>query len=120
MPNPNVPPLAAPIKHSRLGIASYILAILAILIVIGDMAVVLRLQKDPTVVQNFAGIDPMLTWLTAILAMTGLGLGIAAVVRKEKKRLLGYSGLIVNGLVLLGIFSLYAINAVAWLRVAGG
>jgi hypothetical protein len=109
-----------PSKHSRLGIASYILAILANLIVIGDMAIVLRLQKNPTVVQNFAVIDPMLTWLTAILATAGLGLGIAAVVRKEKKRVFGYSGLIVNGLVLLGIFSLYVINALVLMRAAGG
>jgi hypothetical protein len=109
-----------PSKHSRLGIASYILAMLAILIVLGDMVVVLRLQKNPTVVQNFAVIDPMLTWLAAILAMAGLGLGIAAVVRKGKKRVFGYSGLIVNGLVLLGIFSLYVINAIVLMRAAGG
>jgi hypothetical protein len=107
-------------KHSRLGIASYILAILAILIVIGDVAIVLRLQKNPTVVQNFAVIDPMLTWLTAILAMAGLGLGIAAVVRKEKRKVFGYSGLVVNSLVLLGILSLYGINAFALMRGTGG
>ena len=120
MLNPNFLPLSTSSKHSRLGIASYILAILALLIIIGDMLIVLRLQKNPTVVQNFAVIDPMMTWLTGILAMAGLGLGIAAVDRKEKKRTFGYSGLIANSLVLLGILSLYLINAFALLRVAGG
>lgn len=120
MPNTNFPPLSAPTKRSWLGIASCIIAIIAALIVIGDVAIVLRLQKNPTIVQNFAGIDPLLTWLTAILAMLGLGLGIAAVIRNGKKGVLvGWVGLIVNGLFLLGIFSLYAINAFALMRAAG-
>jgi hypothetical protein len=120
MPNPNLAPPSKPTKHSLLGIASYIIAILTNLIVIGDITIALRLQKNPTAVQDFALIDPMLTWLTAILAMAGLGLGIATVVRKEKNRLLGRLGLIFNGLFLLGIISLYLINAITLMRGGGG
>jgi len=113
------PPKPPPRKHSRLGIVSCIIAILVFLIVIGDIAIVLRLQKNPTVLQDFEVIDPVLTCLTAILAMAGLGLGIAAVVRKEKKGAFRYIGLIFNALFLLGIFGLYVIN-IALMRVAGG
>jgi hypothetical protein len=120
MVNPNSPPPSKPTKQSHLGIASYIIAILTNLIVIGDVAIALRMQENPNAVQDFALIDPLLTWLTAILAMAGLGLGISAVLRKEKKKLLGRLGLIFNGLFLLGILSLYIINAITLMRGGGG
>ena len=107
-------------KYSHLGIDSVILAIIAGLIVIGDVAVVLRFQNSPSVVRNFAVFDPVLTWLTAILAMAGVGLGLAAVVRKEKRRVVSWIGLIFNGLYFLGILSLYLIDAFTLMKVARG
>jgi len=106
-------------KYSRLGIFSFILALLIALIIIGDIITVLRLQNDPTSVQSFRVLDPLITWLMAFLAFAGIVLGIAAVVQKQKKRLFGLVGLIFNGVFLMGIFSLYILNTIAFWRAAG-
>ena len=100
--------------------ASFFLAALAVLIVTVDVASVLRLQKDPAVIQNFSVIDPMLTGLAAFLTVAGIGLGIPAVVQKKKNRFFGFVGLVFNGLFLLGIGSLYVLNGIALLRGGGG
>ena len=70
-------------------------------------------------VQNFAVLDSVLTCLAAILALVGLGLGIATVVQKETRRIFGLLGLVFNGLFLLAICILYVINLFALMRVAG-
>jgi hypothetical protein len=107
-------------KYSRMGIASFILAIITPLIVIGDAAIVLRLQNDQAIVQNFIVIDPLLTWLMVFLIVAGLVLGIAGVFQKEKNRLFGFIGLFFNGLFLLGICSLYIINVLDFMKSSGG
>lgn len=112
-------PATIPMKHSRPGIASFILAFITTLIVIGDVGFVLRLQNDPSAVQNFTIIDPTLTWLTVILSTAGLGLGITAVVQEKKNKLFGLVGLIFNGLFLLGIGSLYVINVFVLIKGTG-
>jgi hypothetical protein len=107
-------------KYSRLGLASFFMAMTVAGIVIGDLAIILRMQNTPLVVQNFTVIDPLLTCLVAILTMAGLVLGFVAVVQRQKNRLFGFVGLIFNGLFLVGIFSLYAINVVAMVKGTGG
>ncbi len=105
--------------YSQLGIASYILAIITALIIIGDVALFLRFSNT-LVTEYFKGIDPISTWLAAGIAMAGIVLGFIALVQKEKKRLFGLIGLVFNGLFLLTILSLYAFNAFAFWRLAGG
>jgi hypothetical protein len=106
-------------KYSRLGMASYILAIIAALIIIGDITLFLR-YSNTLVTEYFKGIDPVSTWLAAGISVAGIVLGSIAVVQKEKKRLFGIIGLIFNSLFLFTIFSLYAFNAITFWRLAGG
>lgn len=61
----------------------------------------------------------VLTCLAAILTLVGLGLGLAAVIRKEAKRVFGILGLVLNGLFLLVICVLYVINVFALMRAGG-
>jgi len=107
-------------KYSRLGLSSFFIATIISLIVIGYLAVVLRMQNNPSAVQSFAASDPVMTCLMPIMALAGLGLGIAAIVQKQKNRLFGFVGLIVNSLFILGIFSLYVINLLTLMSTAGG
>jgi len=106
-------------KYSRLGIASFLVAILTGLIVIMDIGLALRYQNDPAVIRLFERIDPWLTWLAAFTAFSGIVLGIAATAQKQRERLFGLVGLIANGLFLLGILSLYIASTLAFWRVAG-
>ena len=87
--------------------------------VYGDMAVILFFREKPSMLQGFATMDSVLTCFIAILTLVGLGLGIAAVVQKEAKRVFGILGLVFNGLFLLIIFVFYAINVFALMRAGG-
>jgi hypothetical protein len=114
-PKPSPPP----IKHSRLGIASSIIAVLAVVTIGGYIGAVLLLRKQPAIVQDFAALDSVLTCLAAILTFVGLGMGIATVVQKETRRIFGLLGLVFNGLFLLVICVLYVINVFALMRAGG-
>jgi hypothetical protein len=106
-------------KYSRLGMASYILAIIAALVIIGDIALFLR-YSNTLVTEYFKGIDSVSTWLAAGISVGGIVLGSIAVVQKEKKKLFGIIGLIFNSLFLFTIIGLYAFNAITFWRLAGG
>jgi hypothetical protein len=106
-------------KYSRLGMASYTLAIIAALIIIGDITLFLR-YSNTLVTEYFKGIDPVSTWLAAGISVAGIVLGSIAVVQKEKKKLFGIIGLIFNSLFLFTIIGLYAFNAITFWRLAGG
>lgn len=106
-------------SYSRLGFASFLLAIFSGLIVIADMTLGLHYQSDAGVIPTLQKLDVWLTWLAALLALAGIVLGIAAVAQKEKKRFFGLAGLVVNGLFLLGIVSLYIQDAAAFWIAAG-
>jgi hypothetical protein len=113
-------PSPSPIKHSRLGIASSIIAVLTVVTIGGYIgAVLLLLRKQPAIVQDFAALDSVLTCLVAILTLVGLGMGIATVVQKETRRIIGFFGLVLNGLFLLVICVLYVINVFALMRAGG-
>jgi hypothetical protein len=106
------PAPAGPIMagHSRLGIASFALAILAIMVICVDIIVALAVKTNPTVLSGYNIIDVALTCSADVLTLVGLGLGIAAVVQKKDLKIFGTLGLILNGLFLLGICGLYAFN----------
>jgi magnesium-transporting ATPase (P-type) len=111
-------PPPRPVKHSWLGIASFMLAVLSIVIISADVLVIWYFRKNESM-QSFATIDTILTFLTAILALVGLGLGITAVVRKSKRSLFGVLGLALNGLFLLVICIFYTISVIALMRAGG-
>ncbi len=106
-------------QYSRLGIASFVAAILAALIVIVDISLGLHAKNDATTtIQSFQSLDVWLTWLTALMAFAGIIMGLAAVAQKQRKRLFGLVGLIVNALFLVAIIGLYMVNAIWFLRLA--
>jgi hypothetical protein len=105
-------------KYSRIGIASFILALITGLLVIADISLVLRFQNDPQAVQFFRSMDLWLTWLMLALAVSGIVLGLAALTQKQKKRLFGIVGLSFNGFFLLAIIGLYVANLVAFWSLA--
>ncbi len=108
-------------QYSRLGIASFVIAILAALVVIADISLGMGAKGDSTaVVQSYQALDVWLTWLTALAAFAGIILGLAAVVQKQRKKLFGWVGLVVNGLFLVAIFGLYLVNAVGFMKFALG
>jgi hypothetical protein len=106
-------------KYSRLGIASFILAVITVLIIIFDVGIFLRFQNT-LITEYFKSLDSFSTWLAGCVALAGIVLGFAAVVQKKKKRLFGFVGLFSNGLFLLSICSLYGLDAYAFWRMAGG
>ena len=119
MNDTNLPPKPPPTKHSRLGIASSIIAVLAFVMIGGYIGAALLLRKQPGIVQDFVALDSALTCQAAILALVGLGLGIATVVQKRTRRIFGFLGLVFNSLFLLAICVLYIINLFALMRAAG-
>jgi len=99
--------------------ASVIAAILAFLLIGGEVFVAQYLQANHTALSFFTIFDPALTCLTALLALAGLIVGVLAVLRRERKRLLAILGLAFNGLFLLLVLVLYAINVSGWMRGGG-
>jgi FtsH-binding integral membrane protein len=102
-------------KYSRPGMASSAIALLVGLILIAAMLILQLGQNNPDTVQNFKVIDPYLTWVVMFLSMVGLMLGIAAARSGHGNRFFGFIGLVINGLFLLGIISLYVVNGITLL-----
>ena len=107
---PPPPPLPGEQKHSKLGIASFVLAIIALMVVCGDVALAVAMSGGLNVSQNYAPVDTALTCAAALIALVGVGLGIAAVVQKNTKKLFGILGLVFSGLIVLGICGLMGVN----------
>jgi hypothetical protein len=104
--------------YSRLGLASFAIALVTGLIVIVDISLALRVPRSPQAVQNLRTVDLWLTWLMLALSASGIILGVAAVVQKQKKPLFGAVGLIFNILFLLAIVGLYLSNLIAFWQAA--
>ena len=85
--------------HSRLGIASFIISILAALAIYSHIIFAFfsfdASRSHPVVVIA-------LSWAAA-LAPIRLGLGISAIARKNAKKVFGIPGLFINILIVLGI-----------------
>jgi hypothetical protein len=94
-PPPEVPPPPPPSempKHSKLGIISFVLAIVSLVLVCLFFVFVF-------------------ICLIGLSNLTGVGLGIAALTQKTQSKVFGILGLVFNALILLGfcIFILFAI-----------
>jgi hypothetical protein len=109
------PPPPAAQKHSRLGIVSLVLAILAMLVMCVDVVIVLGLTGGTNISTEVQYLDTAFSCIAAIAALTGLGLGIAAVSRKDAKKLFGILGLVFNALYLLGYCGLVGYNVLSLL-----
>lgn len=105
-------------KHSGLGIASFIIAMLSILIYIGCFAIAFSVASqyigEIITPEQFSQSEMgklsamVLLFFVGMLAnLTGIGLGIAGVVQKFRKKVFGTLGLIFNSLGFLGIVGLF-------------
>lgn len=99
MPENRHPALPEAKNHSRLGIASFIISIIAALVICSDIILAFfsfdASRSHPVVVTALS--------CAAALALVGLGLGILAVARKNAKKLFGILGLVLNILIVIGI-----------------
>lgn len=113
-------------RHSRMGIASLVIAILAIIaivlfFIIGVSVASAEIGGDP---QSFdpSSIDensPLATTFallglgfvgSVLLTVVGLGLGVAGLIQLRRKRLFALLGTIFNGLVVLVVIALFVLG----------
>jgi hypothetical protein len=116
---PVIPPPPPPVeqKQSIMGIISLVLAVIASIIMCVDVALIAGITGGTNIIPETRLLDAGLSCIAAIIAITGLGLGIAAVIQKNTKRVFPILGLVFNGLYLLGYCGLVAINL---FNIAGG
>ena len=98
-------------EHSRMGIASLVIASLSGLLLVGLVCVglILRYVKPPG--------DPLahgfwlllLTLLTVLCALVALGLGIAGALQRRRKRLFAFLGIACSTLVFAVLITLNAL-----------
>lgn len=111
---PPPPPIA--VKHSGLGIASFIMGILVIIGVCITFGVAGGSANVSTMDTSY---DSLMTGIgllacgTIAVALVGLVLGIIAVVQKNTKKVFGIIGLVLNALVFLGLCGVIAIGMIA-------
>lgn len=114
--------------HSKLGISSVIIAVLAtfviviLFIVAGSLASTLFESQDPAAIdpQSLQS-SPEATTLAIVgigilgsflLYLLGLILGVAGIFQGRKKRLFGILGAVLNGLVLLAVVLLFVVGTI--------
>ena len=115
-------------KHSRLGIASFIMAIISIagmILAIFLLVSAIGSQLDPAAIQ--AGEVPAmpeglmksvitatgLFFLFIILSLIGAVLGVAGLFQKDRLKLFSILGLVFNGLLVFFIVAIVFISALA-------
>ncbi len=118
-------------RHSRMGIASFVISILVVvailaLVVGGPLLISSSEGFDP---QSFDPADPQSVDLSdpavialqvvglgfivgVLLSFVGLGLWLAGVIQRRRKRLFAVIGAVLNGLVVLGVLSLVVLGVV--------
>jgi len=123
-PEPAAPPPVEQ-KQSKLGIAAFVLGILALLIFCVAFIISFSYgfslavdnpnstpgmidQSNPAIV-----IASVLFCCSPVFSLAGMGLGIAAVVQKTEKKTFGIIGLVINSLIVLSICGLFIIGLVA-------
>lgn len=111
-----------PQKQSKLGIASFVISLAALLLLCIGFIIAFSYglslaannpfynpsmidQSSPTII-----IASMLMCCSPGLSLVGVGLGIAAVVQKADKKTFGVIGLVINGLILLSVCALFGLG----------
>lgn len=123
VPEPVEPPVVQ--KQSKLGIAAFVLALLALLMFCigfiisvgyGFSLAANNPYYNPSMIDQSSPailIASGLFCCSPILSLVGVGLGIASVVQKTDKKTLGIVGLVINALIVLSICVLFIIGLVA-------
>ncbi len=117
-------PAAAPVRQSGLGIASFVIGLISIVVmIIGFVATVAALREfiSPDGTIDPATIDPMEVGTSMIIgglailgslaiSFVGLILGIIGIVQKNRRKVFGIIGVVLNGLLLVGFLGLFVIG----------
>ncbi|MFF2480647.1 hypothetical protein [Paenibacillus sp. NPDC058071] len=125
--NPDAPARPVPLKHSGVGIASFVLAIISVLL--GIAGIILSISFAGQVANDPGFMDSMtqsngevpegflalasagLTMIIGIgCSFIGLILGIVSVASRNRRKVFGIIGLILNGLIVLGMGGLMLIG----------
>jgi succinate dehydrogenase hydrophobic anchor subunit len=97
-------------EHSRIGIASFVIAKLSGLLLVGlvSLGLILRYAKPPgdPVAHGFWLLA--LALLTALSALVALGLGTAGALQRRRKRLFAFLGIVCSTLVFAALITLNA------------
>jgi hypothetical protein len=117
-------PAAAPARQSGLGIASFVIGLVSIVVmIVGFVAIVAALgdyiSPDGTIDPN--AIDPMelgASMMVGVLAVlgslaisfVGLILGIIGIVAKNRRKVFGIIGVVLNALLLVGFLGLFVLG----------
>jgi hypothetical protein len=98
---------AIKLKHSGLGIASFVLSLLTVAGVIGFyLAVTAAVARGVVDAANPpAGLlaAGMVFLVSVLVALIGISLGIAGLVQKNRRHVLAWLGLVLNSLVVLAV-----------------
>jgi hypothetical protein len=110
-----------PPPHSGLGIASFIIAM--VVVVVGLVAVLLIVLASGRPYRRDA--EPLIAMLVGLIclgfvaALVGIGLGIGGCVQEDRNRTFAVTGLIINGIIVLGVAMLFLIGLAVdarWMR----
>jgi hypothetical protein len=105
---------SAVVKHSRLGIASFVLAIMGILsicVVFVANITLVNIGVRPTGLDRNTFLTllrllEIFSYCNIFINLIGLGLGIGTMFQKKTKKLFGTLGLVINALALCGVVGL--------------
>ncbi|MCA0755024.1 hypothetical protein KP806_08180 [Paenibacillus sp. N4] len=126
------PPQEAPAKQSGLGIASFVLALVAVVLIIvaiafgaafadqivGNEELLLESPEDPNAIMDAIGEDAIVPIMLAGLSMLasigvafiGLILGIIGAFSKNRKKVFSVIGIILNGILVVGAVGLVVVG----------
>jgi hypothetical protein len=105
------PPPPAASKHSKLGIISFILAIVSILLVCLFFIFAYWLGSSSVSGGGVTVVGWVFICLISIATVTGVVLGIIALTQQAQSKVFGILGLVFNALILIGfcVFMLFAV-----------
>ena len=102
-------------KHSGLGIASFVIslamAFFLFLIVLAAAVIATVTRGDMPDTSPAAVIVGLVAVLGLFGCVVGIGLGIAGMFQKNRKKVFSILGLIINGLIVLGVFALIVVGS---------
>ncbi len=106
----NYPSLSGEKKHSRFGIASFIISIICGVLVYVPLFTVAFTQIETGSNESYGYLA--IVFGSLCINFIGIGLGIAGLFEKNRKKIFAILGLVFSGLTILGLVCLFAIGMV--------